>query len=76
MPVGVSLRYGELLAILQEMTGVRKVFQHYRSKEIDFTATYRKYRKNTKINHPGKNDVGGVCRGMASSGDIFIVFGG
>jgi hypothetical protein len=74
MPVDVSLRYSELLAILQEMTGVRKVFQHHRNKEIDFTDTYRKYRKNIKINHPRKNDMGGVCRGVASSGNMFIMF--
>jgi hypothetical protein len=56
--------------------GVRKVFWHQRNKEIDFTDTYRKYRKNIKINHPGKNDMGGLCRGVASSGDMFIVFDG
>jgi hypothetical protein len=48
MPVGVSSRYGGLLAILQEMMGVRKVFKHHRNKDIDFTDIYRKYQKNIK----------------------------
>jgi hypothetical protein len=42
--------------------------------EIDFTDTHKKYQGGIKINHFNKNDMGGVFRGVQSSGGMFIVF--